>query len=50
MCYFRLFARQDTMRVSNAVAQICGVIYEIVAAFKTEVPQLAAFALETLQK
>lgn len=48
--YFRVCTGQDTMRVSNSVAQICGVIYEVVAAFKTEVPPLAAFALETLQK
>lgn len=38
------------MRVSNAVVQICGVIYDVVAAFKTEAPHLAAFALETLRK
>ena len=48
-CLTRL-GRQDTMRASNAVAQICGVIYEVVGAFKTEAPHIAAFALETLRK
>ncbi|CAM9258508.1 unnamed protein product [Laminaria digitata] len=38
------------MRASNAVVQICGVIYEVVGAFKTEAPDMAAFALETLRK
>lgn len=45
-----LFFRQDSMRLSNAVVQICGVIYEVVGAFKTEAPHIAAFALETLRR
>lgn len=42
--------RQDTMRSSNAVVQICGDIYNAVGAFRVEAPHLAAFALETLRK
>lgn len=38
------------MRTSQAVTKICVVIYEVVGAFNTKAPQLAAFALETLCK
>lgn len=38
------------MRTSQAVAKICGVVYEVVGAFKTDASDLAAFALETLCK